>query len=870
MNQSKLSPYDWVFEIADPNIFAGRKDELAIIKEQITRFSNGQRIPSIAIIGERRVGKSSLLLRTAEICEEQNILTARTTLNVTTAGNPWEFWHDSIHEVIKQIKGSTGFVESGITLEPSSIGFLEGSSQQKSIKLQFEKAYNDYHSHSGPQVLSIFIVRDDIKSLVDVVIKLGYRGLLLILDEAHRFQELQDQGASAPIETKNQVREVLRTNNRFAIAFGGELTLAHMFNNKAEPFYGQANIIALKNFTSIDDIAECALLPLDETEIELMSPMTVDYLAKLSQGKPNQIRLICDVIYDKYRSGDQEDLNITIDILDDVINKIGAGLSLDYDLKKSIEAIRGLSSIDLEILYNMNRYPGWSPADIIDLDEAFRAEIRSQGAVERRRNILTKKREKFINQGIMSGESERFTLSGDEFLYLYLRFWYEIRKYGKLSRTLVLGKGPQTAFGEKTEKLAEAVAWELRRGPGIQRFIFHPNERERGEIIIDNIKNRCNMLNSIVASDFVPDEKGLVDINECFSVCELVNEPGQYYLLCLNVRNRDNPRELMQLEMYFKYSELNNIDILSLTKLMSQQLEDARIYLDGCDALTVELLDIPKLLKAIKGPTIQEILTQIDVVGKWHISSIQHILNEQTKQAENDTEATSTEDEAVDVSEECIKMYSSGKFKEAENCFNEKLRKPFSRDKLAKLFNDRGYVRHTLKELGLARKDLETTLDLHYEYLPLTVLNLSAVDIDENKYDEAIEKIEEALFLILSRRELDAAYLRMFLPECHLNFRTRWEQRPANLLEVAYINLAYSLLKTKGFNEAIYALDEGISILPSSIYLKHAKARYHLYEKKAPLANPIYEELTKDKMPDQALRQEIEIYSKFLRRRKKR
>ena len=54
----------------------------------------------------------------------------------------------------------------------------------------------------------------------------------------------------------------------------------------------------------------------------------------------------------------------------------------------------------------------------------------------------------------LKGLAERFQLSGGEFLSLYLRFFYETRKYGRLSKGLILGKGPPTPFGETTEKPA--------------------------------------------------------------------------------------------------------------------------------------------------------------------------------------------------------------------------------------------------------------------------------------------------------------------------------------------------------------------------------------------------------------------------------
>jgi hypothetical protein len=185
--------------------------------------------------------------------------------------------------------------------------------------------------------------------------------------------------------------------------------------------------------------------------LRLISPMTINYLAKLSLGKPNQIRLICSSIYSRFMRGLQDDLNITIDVLDDILDDI-AGAYRDSELKKLVEAIQKLDSSNLEILHNMTRYPNWSLEDIVDLDESFRGENKSNLAIQRRKTLLTAKKEEFVNVGLMQKSENAYQLCGSEFLSLYLRFYYEAQKYGSLLRPLVLGSGPPTAFQEKQLK----------------------------------------------------------------------------------------------------------------------------------------------------------------------------------------------------------------------------------------------------------------------------------------------------------------------------------------------------------------------------------------------------------------------------------
>jgi hypothetical protein len=466
---------------------------------------------------------------------------------------------------------------------------------------------------------------------------------------------------------------------------------------------------------------------------------------------------------------------------------------------------------------------------------------------------LEEKQTHFVNSGLMTDDQERYTLAGTEFLSLYLRFFYETRKYGELSRKLILGKGPPTPFGETTEKLVRSLAYSLGQGPELQRLIFHQYHRDFGDII-GTVKRRFSILEDLKNGKKPRNEDVNELISECFSVCELIGKEGTYYLLCLSVRSRDNPRELIQVELYFDLRDESVIDLVSLFNLLNQQAEDARVLIEGYDGFLIKLPSLAGLLSAA-GIRLEEIMEKLPLVGKWRLASVQHELQlREEKEDQKDVD----EDEPY----KWVTLYRKGEEEEAEKYIIQKLGQTRERKKQARLYNDLGYIRcgNKLKKNEPARRDLETALDLHYSELSLTLLNLSHLDIVEGKYEKAIEKIEAALLLSLSPIQIGAEYLRQILPEYHL-FRVNWEQHPANVLETSYINLAYALLSLKGHKEAHEALKEGSELFPSSARLKHALARLYLFNKQAYLAIPIYKELSELLLlPDQAIESEIRYF----------
>ena len=840
MNPTSIAPnpYDYVYEVADPALFAGRREELARLDEEVARLAEVHPVaPMVAIVGERRIGKTSASLRVLEMCERYRVLGLRVSLTNVTASDPWEFWQETFYSLLSTARmqinapksnDADGTGPAQITLNEAQLGFFD--------------AYNNRPATVPPN----YWVYGALRSLVSAVTEAHHNGVLLIIDEAHLL-------VNNHVLTQ-QLRYAIREAGRCGVVFVGETDLAQLFADQAQPLFAQGRVVPLDNFATQIDIAECALLPLTEDERPLVSPMTIDYLVKLSQGKPNQIRLICHSIYNRYQKGHQTDLNITIETLDDVLDSIAATYT-DYDVRQKVESIRRLDSVDLETLYNMTRYPNWVIKDIVDLDESFRAEGKSVAASSRREVMLKEKHDKFVELGLMNDDPNQYTLAGDEFLALYLRFWYEIRKHGALSRSLILGKGPATPFGEKTEKLVRFITWELKRQPAIVMNTFSPHD-VGSEDRIDAVKERFNALNELVGGNPIRIGENLNVIYEWFRTCQLVSRPGPHHLLCLSVRNLENPRETIGIELYFDSAENPLIVPGSMLSTLRQRADDSKIFVDAWDNFTVELPTLNGLLESIGGMRLEELMAQIGSLERWRIASIQRHVGS-GDEAQDDAVASLAPDD-VETTDKWVKSYENGDFLEAERSVTLALSGEPERRKSARLYNDRGYIRYRLDNKEEAKRDLRRALDLHFHHLPLTLSNLGVAHLDDENYEDAISHIRDAIFLTLSAEDVAAAYLRLRLPTGHRAAQSHWEQHPANVLEASYINLSFALLKSRTVQEAIDVLQEGLELMPSSARLKHAFARLQLSLKRVDLAEPIYRDIARQPISDPVLANEVQ------------
>jgi tetratricopeptide (TPR) repeat protein len=263
----------------------------------------------------------------------------------------------------------------------------------------------------------------------------------------------------------------------------------------------------------------------------------------------------------------------------------------------------------------------------------------------------------------------------------------------------------------------------------------------------------------------------------------------------------------------------------------------------------------------------------MSLVPKWWLSSIQHAIDSREKdrrQNRDNTENENTNNE--DKSRQWVALYGKGDIAKAETLLVEEIGKSPARHYQARIYNDLGYIRsgQSGETVILAYKDLESALDLHPSQLQLTLLNLSYLDIKNENYDRAIERIEAALFLSLSPSEINAAYLRLCVPEYKLGFRNYWEQHPANVIEASYVNLAYALLRIQQNQEAMETLKEGLEIMPASKNLQHALARFYLYNKDARSAYAIYRKFSEStEHLNDALMREVRYFENLGRRSKR-
>ncbi|BAS31156.1 AAA family ATPase [Dehalococcoides mccartyi] len=833
MNLSNMTnPYDWHIPVKDNKLFSGRKHEKQIIFDELECLkSRPNKNPLIVLKGERRVGKTSLINYICNDDSTNDIFFI--DIRIYELITPIIFWKEVFYRIISKLNDLGIKVDRGGDTKTNSIGYQLNSENTS------RPCYLECPSIFGNGEISNFYLQSDINEVLSAIQNKGYKALVLIIDEAQHLNNSSD--------IQSQLRDIRDNVRHIGLILAGTHDIASLFSNSSLPLYGQQTSLEIKNYTNIEEICACAILPLSKDEQILMSPVTINYLAKLSQGKPSHIRLICNAIYERYRKNLQTDLNITKEALFEILEIIKSQEE-DKGTYNIIRSIEKLDTVNLELLYNMTRFPNWTLNDIVSLDESFRGEAYSEAASRRRFDFINNKKQIFISDGILENDEERCILNGGEFVNLFLRFHIELKRYGKLLKKVHLNGIVPTPFSEKCIKLLNSLCYILGDNPEIGYSIFHTFFQDQEGDLIQKVKDRYHFISDLISGKAMEnDEHSRSIFSECANIANLVERQGKYCLYCISIRNLDNSFELIQTEMYFNQSDPVNINLQDLNPTawenIKKQAEIAHIVIEDTACFEVDLLNLESLLKYV-GLELNQVLSKGNDIQKWTVLALQHAV----KSVEKDNFNTTEYEKQIMQNPSWVPYYSKHNMEDAlidiDNCLN----KIESRAVKARLFNDRGYIRYSMSDgynKSQAIRDLELAINYHFIDFGLSLLNVAYIYLDKNNYDDAIDYCQLALMLSNMRHNIIAGYLRyrLLVPPSGFGFIPKIEMTPANTIEIAYLNMAFAYTHSDRIALAYTCLNEGLEVIPSSFYLKHGLARLYLFDMKAPEAKKIYQEL---------------------------
>ena len=278
---------------------AGRDKELRTIRYYLTLTASGQS-PHLALIGQRGVGKTSLLNGTEAITADLKLLPVRIDLNEQKVRSPGEFWHDLYATLILSLAkvGCWGGLQG--TIYSDLFKMMHAKQQPPSLDrvvLQIPFAFSFHQGGVSTFSCVDAMVSHDFESCIDELQHKGYSGIALLIDEADCL--------GINVALLQMLRNIFQSVQRFSLILAGTEAIFPSISEVFSPVPRQFHRIDVKPFVHVNDTHQLVLKPLKAKNIEVIAPQfqQIEELHELCGGDPSEVQLYCHHMYRKVEEG---------------------------------------------------------------------------------------------------------------------------------------------------------------------------------------------------------------------------------------------------------------------------------------------------------------------------------------------------------------------------------------------------------------------------------------------------------------------------------------------------------------------------------------------------------------------------------------
>ena len=303
MTQLPPNPYT-LGPIKRRDRLAGRSSHLKELEYYLGLTRTGQS-PHIALIGQRGVGKTSLLMATSDVATDQCLLPVSIDLNESKVQSAGVFWHD-LYSTLTLAAASAG-CWGGKTgkIYTSLLGQLY---QRKAVDLefavlQFPIAIASHNGDLGTLLCPDALIVHDFAAVREELQRHGKHGIALLLDEGDCL------GAQRGL--LQMLRNFLQRVEGTCFVIAGTDSLFDVVSDVFSPIPRQFHRMDVFRFSDWTETLELLRAPIPEERSVWPSTRTVVDLHEVCQGNPTELQLYCHHMYKAVEHGLTERMEMT-------------------------------------------------------------------------------------------------------------------------------------------------------------------------------------------------------------------------------------------------------------------------------------------------------------------------------------------------------------------------------------------------------------------------------------------------------------------------------------------------------------------------------------------------------------------------------
>ncbi len=416
MDYSKLhNPYDFANPVMDPKLFAGRRDQLEEINYYMDHAKNAPRAINLAIIGERASGKTSLLNMVQIGAEQRGFCVVRVELDEADADYQLPFFHKLFDAIITSACDKGGFNGlQGKTYEiyRNMVDAYEIPEEKTFCSLIFPMQYANAMSKGN---ISVNITDTGFKRDLQLISQELSRPIAILIDEC-------DILSKSRVHLE-KIRNIFMNTPGYMLVFTGTEALFPLINDVFSPIVRQFKKINVAPFDKEDETKDCIRKPLLSIGVKRLDEIfdfetyqDVSAIHDLSGGRPYEIQLICHLLFRRVQQGRAEQMELTIEVLDDVLRELQS--LQDVSGRQIVNKIRSLDKDQLSALRILCSCDGRA-----SFEQIWFMEYIFTNSESLTKEKLREQYEYFIDLGLIKVNEGNVCFVGDDFDKIYIKYY---------------------------------------------------------------------------------------------------------------------------------------------------------------------------------------------------------------------------------------------------------------------------------------------------------------------------------------------------------------------------------------------------------------------------------------------------------------
>jgi hypothetical protein len=305
---------------------AGRSPELKAIRYYLSLTASGQS-PHLALIGQRGVGKTSLLNGSEAHAKALKLLPVRLNMNEEKTKSPGRFWHDLYSTLVLSMAkaGCWGGVQGAIYAELLRMLYARQPGSLDKAVLQIAYAFSCHQGNLDNFECPDALVEHDFQVCIAELGSKGFVGIALLIDEADCLGK--------NVSLLQMFRNIFQTVERCSLLLAGTNAVFPALSEVFSPIPRQFHRIDVKPFARWSDTMELVMNPIPEELIETVAPDpdVIQELHDLCGGDPAEVQLYCHHMYRSVENGSTEQMSLAPQVFREVLHEYRSNTPANVD-----------------------------------------------------------------------------------------------------------------------------------------------------------------------------------------------------------------------------------------------------------------------------------------------------------------------------------------------------------------------------------------------------------------------------------------------------------------------------------------------------------------------------------------------------------